>query len=111
MFFAGLRPGEARGARWEDYNGKTLTVEQSVWRKHTTDPKTASAAKPVVVIEPLRELLTHLRQIERNPVKGPILRGVKGGPLDLNMLAKRVIRPTPQPRELPRRRVEKLEAP
>lgn len=104
MFFAGLRPGEARGARWEDYNGKTLTVEQSVWRKHTTDPKTASAAKPVVVIEPLRELLTHLRQIERNPVKGPILRGVKGGPLDLNMLAKRVIRPTPQPRELPRRR-------
>jgi integrase len=29
-FFAGLRPGEARGARWEDYNGKTLTVKQSV---------------------------------------------------------------------------------
>ncbi|HXH66266.1 MAG TPA: site-specific integrase [Candidatus Limnocylindrales bacterium] len=46
MFFAGLRAGEARGARWEDYNGKTLTVEQSVWRKYTTDPKTASAAKP-----------------------------------------------------------------
>src|SRR5262249_850368 len=27
VFFAGLRPGEARGARWEDYNGKTLTVK------------------------------------------------------------------------------------
>jgi integrase len=93
MFFAGLRPGEARGARWEDYNGKTLTVKQSVWRKHTTDPKTASAAKPVLVIEPLRELLAQLHQIERNPAKGPILRGVKGGPLDLNMLAKRGIRP------------------
>ncbi len=26
MFFAGLRPGEARGARWEDYDGKTLSV-------------------------------------------------------------------------------------
>jgi integrase len=38
VFFAGLRPGEARGVRWEDYNGKTLTVMQSVWRKHTTDP-------------------------------------------------------------------------
>ncbi len=93
MFFAGLRPGEARGGRWEDYNGKTLSVKQSVWRKHTTDPKTASAAKPVLVIEPLRDLLANLREIEGNPAKGPILRGVKGRPLDLNMLAKRVIRP------------------
>jgi hypothetical protein len=23
----------------EDYNGKNLTVKQSVWRKHTTNPK------------------------------------------------------------------------
>ncbi len=99
MFFAGLRPGEARGARWEDYSGKTLAVKQSVWRKHTTDPKTASAAKPVLVIEPLRVLLAQLRKIEGNPAKGPILRGVKGGPLDLNMLAKRVIRPALRNRE------------
>ena len=41
MFFAGLRPGEARGARWEDYDGKTVSVKRSVWRKHTTNPKTA----------------------------------------------------------------------
>src|SRR5437763_14937717 len=101
MFFAGLRPGEARGARWEDYNGKTLTVEQSVWRKHTTDPKTASDAKRVVVIEPLSELLTHLRQIEGNPVTGPILRGVTGGPVALNRLAKRLNLPYPRPRERP----------
>ena len=93
MFFAGLRPGEARGARWDNYDGKTLSVKQSVWRKHTTDPKTASAKKPVMMIEPLRELLAQLHQIEGNPGTGPILRGVKGGPLDLNMLAKRVIRP------------------
>jgi integrase len=99
MFFAGLRPGEARGGRWEDYNGKTLTVKQSVWRKHTTSPKTASAAKPVLVIEPLRELLAQLRKLESNPPKGPILRGVKGGPLDLNMLMKRVIGPALRNRE------------
>ena len=53
IFFAGLRPGEARGATWENYDGKTLNVKQSVWRKHTTDPKTTSTAKPVPVIEPL----------------------------------------------------------
>src|SRR5713226_6919903 len=93
MFFAGLRPGEARGARWEDYDGKTLSVKQSVWRKHTTGPKTASAAKPVLVIEPLRELVAELREAESNPASGPILRGMKGKPLNLDMLAKRVIRP------------------
>jgi integrase len=94
VFFAGLRPGEARGVRWEDYNGKTLTVMQSVWRKHTTDPKTASAAKPVPVIEPLRELLEELRNAEGNPQIGPILRGVQNGkPLNLDMLASETIRP------------------
>ena len=93
MFFAGLRPGEARGARWENYDGKTLSVKQSVWRKHTTDPKTASAKKPVPVIEPLRELLAELREAEGNPANGPILRGVKLSkdgkpkPLNLNALA------------------------
>jgi integrase len=94
VFFAGLRPGEARGARWEDYNDKTLHVRQSVWRKHTTDPKTASAAKPVPVIEPLRELLAELREAEGNPADGPILRGVLAGkPLNLDMLAREVILP------------------
>jgi len=93
VFFAGLRPGEARGARWEHYNGKTLTIKQSVWRKHTTDPKTQNAAKPVPVIEPLRELLAELRKLEADPQNGPILRGVMGKPLNLDMIAKRVIMP------------------
>ena len=52
-----------------------------------------SAAKPVLVIEQLRELLAELREADCKPANSPILRGVKGGPLDLNMLAKRVIRP------------------
>jgi len=52
-------------------------VKQSVWRKHTTDPKTASAKKPVPVIQSLRELLAELREAEGNPANGPILRGLK----------------------------------
>ncbi len=39
-------------------------MKQSVWRKHTTDPKTENAKKPVPVIEPLRELLAELREVE-----------------------------------------------
>src|SRR5215472_16195780 len=78
QFFAGLRPGEARGARWEDYDGKRLAVCQSVWHTHTTTPKTEESAKPVPVIEPLRGLLADLREADGNPSSRPILRGPSG---------------------------------
>jgi integrase len=106
MFYAGLRPGEARGVRWEDYTVHydedrkgaewRLTVHRSVWRKHVTLPKTPSSAKPVPVIASLRLLLDELREADGNPQVGPILRGQSGKPLDLNSLAKRDIIPALQ---------------
>lgn len=93
MFFAGLRPGEARGVRWEDYEGKRLFVKQSVWHKFTTDPKTDTAASPVPVIETLAEILLDLRERDGNPRTGPILRGPSGKPMILDNLSKRVVIP------------------
>jgi integrase len=93
MFFAGLRPGEARGVCWEDFDGKRLTIRQSVWHTYTTSPKTGGSAKPVPVIEPLRSILADLREAENNPTSGPILRGPSGKPLDLHNLANRVVIP------------------
>jgi integrase len=94
MFFAGLRPGEARGIRWEDFDGKKLTIRRSVWHTYTTSPKTQSSAKPVPVIEPLGSVLAELRVVDGNPESGPILRGPSGKPLDLHNLANRVVIPT-----------------
>jgi integrase len=91
MFFAGLRPGEARGARWEDYDGKRLFVKQSVWHKFTTDPKTENAASPEPVIETLADILCDLRERDGNPSAGPILRGPSGKPMILGNLSKRVV--------------------
>lgn len=96
MFFAGLRPGEARGVCWEDFDGKQLVVRQSVWHTHTTTPKTESSAKPVPVIEPLASVLSALRAADGNPASGPILRGPSGKPLDLHNLANRVVIPVLQ---------------
>lgn len=93
VFFAGLRPGEARGAKWEDYDGQTLTVRQSVWHTHTTDPKTAASAKPVPIIDPLRTILAELRKAEGYPAGGSILRGPSGKPLNLDNVAKRRLMP------------------
>ena len=93
MFFAGLRPGEARGATWEDFDGKQLMVRRSIWQTHTTEPKTVESSKPVPIIEPLRTILTELREGDLNPASGPILRGPSGRPLHLDNMARREIRP------------------
>jgi integrase len=93
MFFAGLRPGEARGICWEHYDGKRLFVSQSIWHTFTTDPKTLDAASPVPVIETLAEILSDLRERDRNPSSGPILRGPSGKAMNLDNLSKRVVIP------------------
>jgi integrase len=94
MFFAGLRPGEARGACWEDFDGKRLNVRQSVWHTCTTTTKTEGSAKPVPVITPLASVLAELHELDGNPASGPILRGPSGKPLDLHNLANRVVIPS-----------------
>ena len=93
IFFAGLRPGEARGVRWEDLDGRRLHVRQSVWHTHATSPKTVGSEKSVPVIEPLALILADLRELDKNPASGPILRGPSGKPLDLNNLAARIVVP------------------
>jgi len=93
QFFAGLRPGEARGVCWEHYDGKRLDVRQSVWHTHVTSPKTEDSEKFVPVIEPLAEILADLREADGNPAAGPILRGPSGKPLNLDNLGKRVLIP------------------
>src|SRR5271156_6174092 len=94
MFFAGLRPGEARGVCWEDFDGKQLMVRQSVWHTFTTTTKTEGSSKHVPVIAPLARVLAELRELDGNPASGPILRGPSGKPLDLHNLANRVVIPS-----------------
>jgi integrase len=93
MFFAGLRPGEARGVRWEDFDGKRLNVRQSIWRTFATEAKTAESCNPVPIVDPLRSPLAGLRAADGNPEVGPILRSPLGKPLHLDNLAKRIVRP------------------
>jgi integrase len=89
--FAGLREGEIRGLDWLDYDGDTLTVARSVWRKHVNIPKTLHSQAAVPVIKPLRDLLDGMKP---HTAVGSIFRGELGRPLDLHNVARRVIRPT-----------------
>jgi integrase len=93
-FFAALRPGEARGTRWENYDGEHLGVDSSVWRTHETAPKTEESSQFISVAGPLRLLLSQLHDEMGNPSEGYILRGVTGCSLNLDRLAQITIRPT-----------------
>lgn len=92
-FFGGLVPSEARGTLWENYNGDMLKITQSVWRTHAGPVKTEAREAPIPIVEPLRGILSELRIADANPTSGPILRGKRGKPLNLDNLNRRVIAP------------------
>jgi integrase len=89
-YFAGLRPSEARGLHWEDYDGQKITVRRSIWRGQVGETKTQESAASVPVIEPLKSLLEKLRA---QTADGYILQGRSGRSLDLDSINTRVIAP------------------
>lgn len=59
--FAGLRRAEIQGLSWDDYDGEALTVKQTAWRSHVSDPKSAASKNWVPAIPPLRTILDEYR--------------------------------------------------
>jgi integrase len=90
MYLAGLRPAEARGLRWSDYDEKTKTirVSRSMWRGFTTNPKTEESVGSVPVPQVLADILDATPRTSEY-----VLISTLGKPVDLHNLASRVIRP------------------
>ena len=76
--FTGLRRGEIRGMRWEDYQDGEIRVTQSVWEGHTTEPKTFQSRGAVPIIRPLARMLDAHRIRCGNPQSGPIFAARNG---------------------------------
>ncbi len=93
--FAGLRAGEMRGLHWEDYddNAGLLGVKRSVWRRHTTAPKTDASSNIVPVIPALREALGAYGAALGYPSTGTMFISERGNPLDLDNLSRKIIQP------------------
>lgn len=98
MFFASLRPSEARGVKWEHYDprNRQLLVCCSRWRTTENETKTEEATGLVPVNGELSLLLAELHQHDGFPQTGYILRGERGNSLNLDNLSRRVIAPTLQ---------------
>lgn len=86
----GLRLSEIKGLRWEDFNGKELLVQRSVWGKHVSETKTLSSRAAVPVL-PL--VLNALAKHRRRATDGWIFSGRTGRPLRIENIVRRDIRP------------------
>jgi len=88
--FTGLRLGEIRGLKWQDYDGESLSVNRSVWRTQITAPKTEASGDKVPVVTPLRIILNEHRKSVPNAPNAFIFAGErKGAPLNLANLVRR----------------------
>ncbi len=89
--FTGLRRGEIRGLRLEDYDGRFLQVRRSVWKGHLGEPKRKHEKGAVPVIEPLKSLLDSY--LSRSTTKNHIFQTFRGDPADLDYVSRQIIAP------------------
>jgi integrase len=90
---SGLRKGEIAGLQWKDYSGKEITVCRSVWNSTINEPKTKASGAAVPVTRQLADALDAHRERLGKLAVGFIFQGGTGRPLNLDNLARRVIRP------------------
>jgi integrase len=96
MALSGVRPSEARGLRWEEWDRakQHMAVRRGVWHRIVGTTKTEQSERFVTVSDELREILLDLWKAQGSPISGYILAGPrKSQPVILDNLAKRSIVP------------------
>ena len=91
----GLRKGELMGLRWQDFDGRELTVNRSIWNGTESEPKTRRSRAPIPVVKQLADALDahKIRAGKLTQPELPIFQAGNGKPMDLDNLANRVIKP------------------
>ena len=89
----GVRPGEARGLRWEDWDRvkQQIAVTRAIWHTIEGTPKTPQSVRLLAVSAELREVLLALWKKQESPLGGYILAASNGGPIILDNLVSRPI--------------------
>jgi integrase len=91
--FTGARKGEIRGLLWENYDGNEIWITNSVWRSQVEEPKRPRSRAALPIISQLKTLLGRHRMRCGNPNTGFMFVGASGKPMNLEALARDVIRP------------------
>jgi integrase len=83
MALSGVRPSEARGLRWEEWDRakQHIAVRRGVWHRIVGTTKTEQSERFVAVSDELREILLDLWKSQGSPISGYILAGRKASRL------------------------------
>jgi integrase len=92
-FFTGLRPGEIRGLRWEDFDPDHVHIRRAVVRGIIGTPKTAESIATLPLIDQVRVPLALWAKARGNPGAGWVFENERGKPADLKDMVVRTIRP------------------
>ena len=94
--FTGLRKSELWGLRWDDFDGKELSVRRSVWNGLESETKTPRSRAHIPVVRQLADALEahRLRMGQLAQPSLPIFQAGNGKPLNLDNLVRRVITPS-----------------
>jgi integrase len=93
--FTGVRPGELRGLRWEEWDrtAAQIKVMRSVWHAVEGTTKTQQSVRFVAVTDELRSILLSLWKEQGSPISGYILQRDGGERVNLDNMAKRDLIP------------------
>lgn len=92
--FSGLRLAELRGLRWEDYDGKSLAVNRTVWRTRVGETKNPESEGSVPVLPILQRILNEYKVKVGGKNGEWLFRGERRGTsLNLANLVRRAIQP------------------
>jgi integrase len=80
--FAGLRLAEIQGLSLDDYDGETLSVKQTQWRGHVSDPKSIASKSWVPVIPVLKTILDEYKASFTKP-RVKVIEGADGDGIEV----------------------------
>lgn len=92
MAYAGLRPSEAAGMRWEDFDpiANKLSLRQALVAREETDGKTGKSLRVITISPKLTRLLV---EAKGNRMVGPMSRNNIGEPINSEHFAGKYFRP------------------
>jgi integrase len=91
--FNGLRKGEIRGLRWEDFVGDEVLIRRALSRNVVMDETKTGKARRGLIIEPVKSLLAEWRELWGNPSEGWLFPNGADHPMSLDSMAQRLIIP------------------
>jgi integrase len=91
----GMRKGEAEGLLWRDYDGRSLSIERSLWNGFVNKPKTSASEARIPVTPQLRSALEahRLRMGDWSRDGFPIFQSEVHTPMNTANLVKRIVVP------------------